>query len=85
MARSLGVRAMSRAVFLDDRRERTYIEAQVRSLLERARAEGSAVGIGHPNPETLDALRRSLGRQRDPEIEIVPASRLAGAGGRRAG
>ena len=85
MARSLGVRALSRAVFLDDRRERTYIEAQVQSLLDRARAEGSAVGIGHPDPETLQALRRSLSRQRSSDFEIVPASRLAGGGGRRAG
>lgn len=85
LALEMGIPAARRSIFLDDRRERSYIEAQVRSLLERARTEGTALAIGHPDPATLDALRESMGLLRSPDIRMVPASALAGAGGQGAG
>jgi polysaccharide deacetylase 2 family uncharacterized protein YibQ len=85
LAIDMGVPAVQRSVFLDDRRERSYIEAQVRSLLERARSEGSAVAIGHPDRATLEALRHSAGLLRSPDIRMVPASSLADTGGGEAG
>jgi hypothetical protein len=85
LAVEMGIPAVRRAVFLDDRRERSYIEAQVRSLLERARTEGFALAIGHPDPATLDALKESAGLLRSPDITMVPASTLAGAGEQGAG
>jgi polysaccharide deacetylase 2 family uncharacterized protein YibQ len=85
LALDMGVPAARRSVFLDDRRERSYIEAQVRSLLERARTEGSALAIGHPDQATLDALRESTGLLRSPDIMMVPASTLADAVGEGAG
>lgn len=77
LALQLGVRAVRRDVFLDDRRERTYIEGQVRSLLAKARQEGSAVAIGHPDAITLDALRRSTDLLRGAGVRLVPVSALA--------
>lgn len=85
LAVEMGIPAVRRAVFLDDRRERSYIEAQVRSLLERARIEGFALAIGHPDPATLEALKESAGLLRSPDIRMVPASTLAGAGDQGAG
>ncbi len=85
MARSMGIPAVERSVFLDDRREASYIEGQVRGLLRKARKEGSAVAIGHPDPVTVRALRRSLGLLRSADIHVVPASELAGAAGRGSG
>jgi polysaccharide deacetylase 2 family uncharacterized protein YibQ len=85
LAIEMGVPAVRRSVFLDDRRERSYIEAQVRSLLERARSEGSALAIGHPDAATLEALRRSEGLLRSPDIRMVPASSLAETDGPGAG
>lgn len=85
LALEMGIPAARRRVFLDDRRERSYIEAQVRSLLERARTEGSALAIGHPDEATLEALRESTGLLRSPDIRMVPASALADTGGQGAG
>ena len=85
LAVEMGIPAARRTVFLDDRRERSYIEAQVRSLLERARMEGIALAIGHPDQATLDALKESTGLLRSPDIRMVPVSTLAGAGGQGAG
>jgi hypothetical protein len=85
MARSMGIPAVERTIFLDDRREASYIEGQVRGLLRRARQEGSAVAIGHPDPVTVQVLRRSLGLLRSADIRVVPASELAGAAGRGSG
>jgi polysaccharide deacetylase 2 family uncharacterized protein YibQ len=85
LAVEMGIPAARRTVFLDDRRERSYIEAQVRSLLERARMEGIALAIGHPDQATLDALKESTGLLRSPDIRMVPVSTLAGTGGQGAG
>jgi polysaccharide deacetylase 2 family uncharacterized protein YibQ len=85
LAVEMGIPAARRTVFLDDRRERSYIEAQVRSLLERARMEGIALAIGHPDQATLDALKKSTGLLRSPDIRMVPVSTLAGTGDQGAG
>ena len=78
MARDMGIPAMERSVFLDDRREASYIEGQVRELLKKARERGTAVGIGHADRVTAAALRRCAGLLRSGEVRIVPASELAG-------
>lgn len=78
MARDMGIPALERSVFLDDRREESYIEGQVRELLRKAREQGAAVGIGHANRVTAAALRGCAGLLRSAEIQIVPASVLAG-------
>jgi uncharacterized protein len=79
-ARALGVPAVERSVFLDDRREASYIEGQVRELLRKARERGSALAIGHPDPVTVEVLKRSADLLRGAEVRMVPASELAGVG-----
>lgn len=81
MAREMGIPAVQRSVFLDDRREASYIEGQVRELLRKAREQGSAVAIGHPDPATVQVLRRSVGLFRNEAVRVVPASELAEDGG----
>ncbi len=81
IAREMGVPAVERSVFLDDRRDESYIEGQVRELLRKARERGSAVAIGHPDPVTVEVLKRSVDLIRSAEIQVVPASELAGGGG----
>ncbi|MFQ5876867.1 MAG: divergent polysaccharide deacetylase family protein [Acidobacteriota bacterium] len=85
MAVEMGIPAVERGLFLDARREEPYIESQVRSLLRRARAQGSVVAIGHPHPATVQVLRRSIGLLRSAGIHLVPASELAGFGGEGSG
>ena len=85
MAREMGIPTMERGMFLDDRREASYIESQVRGLLRRARAEGAVLAIGHADAVTVEVLRRSAGLFRSEDIRVVPASELAIGGARGAG
>lgn len=53
-----GVPALSRHVFLDADENRTGVKNRLEELLKYALKHGQAVGIAHPFPETLEALRQ---------------------------
>jgi polysaccharide deacetylase 2 family uncharacterized protein YibQ len=55
-ARAFGVASAGRDVFLDDIETLDGIDAQLRALENRARANGVAIAIGHPHAITLDAV-----------------------------
>ena len=57
LARRFGVPSAARDVFLDDANSQTTVDGQLALLERRAYQEGSAIGIGHPHPETLAALK----------------------------
>ena len=59
-ARELGVRTTFRDVFLDNEVNVEAIRARLRELIDKARAHGSAVAIGHPYPQTLQVLAEEL-------------------------
>jgi polysaccharide deacetylase 2 family uncharacterized protein YibQ len=75
-ARRAGLANARRDVFLDHVIEPQAIRAQFERLLRLARARGSAIGIGHPYPETLAVLAELLPTLGDQRIELVPVSRL---------
>lgn len=75
-ARELNVRAAARSVFLDVDREPAAIRRQLRELEATARKEGAAIGIGHPFPETLEALRDIAPRLAARGFRLVFASSL---------
>ena len=75
-ARQAGVPTSRRDVFLDTQRDEAYISDQLNLLLARAQQQGSAVGIGHPYPETLAVLARRLPELDALGVELVPLSRL---------
>src|SRR5262249_4150109 len=56
MARARGVQTGSRDVFLDDVVTKDAVDAQLRALEAKARAQGAAIAIGHPHDVTLDAV-----------------------------
>jgi len=70
------VPATRRNVFLDDIRKQADITVQFRRLVALARRDGYAIGIGHPHPTTLKALRVLLPTLKRDGIELVPVSRL---------
>jgi len=76
MARAAGLATAQRDVFLDNRPEQDYIRRQLRRLVSTARRRGSAIGIGHPYPQTLAVLAEELPALRRQGVEIVPVSRL---------
>ena len=74
VARRFGVPTMNRDIFLDNVAEVNAIVREIRRLEDRARSQGAAIGICHPYPETLAALRRELPEMRGRGIAIVPVS-----------
>lgn len=59
-AKSLGIPAAKRNVFLDDELNEDYIKGQLDELFRMAKKSGTAVGIGHPSGLTLRVLNENL-------------------------
>lgn len=79
-ARRAGVPAARNRMFIDsplDESGRIDVESQLAELVAVARKLGSAVGLGHPHPETLRALRKVLPELAGEGIELVFVSELA--------
>jgi polysaccharide deacetylase 2 family uncharacterized protein YibQ len=76
-AKEFGMKTARRDVFLDNESNNpSSIRGQLETLVERARKNGMAIGIGHPHPVTLNELRRWLAGIDTQGIEVVPLSRL---------
>jgi len=75
LAREMGVKAGRRQVFLDNVRDEAMITAQLRQLLTLAEHQGSAIGIGHPYPQTLAALQAARAEIMA-RVRVVAVSRL---------
>lgn len=76
LASEYGIPNTRRDVFLDNERTTGAIEKQFRLLLERARQQGFAVGIGHPYTQTVQVLRRVLSRLKSENIRLISASAM---------
>ena len=76
IARSSGVAAGRRDVFLDAERGDAAVRAEWQRLLRYALKNGSALGIGHLYPETLGLLEQELPRLAQAGIRLVPPSEL---------
>jgi polysaccharide deacetylase 2 family uncharacterized protein YibQ len=81
MANRAGVQSLRRDVFLDNVAEVDLIVKEIRRLAGKARNNGGAVGICHPYPETLQALRLELPRLASQGVEFVKVSELLKGGG----
>ena len=75
LAREMGVKAERRTVFLDNDQNPEKIRAQLDLLIRLAEEHGQAVGIGHPYPATVEALRRYQTQLRT-RTEMVGIHRL---------
>lgn len=76
VSREYGVPFVARDVFLDNERNYDYIMGQFRQTERVARKKGYAVAIGHPYPQTLQAMRDWLKQTNERNIQIVPLSFL---------
>ena len=65
---------INRDVFLDNNKNFDYIMGQLDELTKTAKKNGNALGIGHPYPETVAALKAWIPTLRDKGITIVPIS-----------
>lgn len=75
-ARAAGVPAASRDVFLDNRADVGYSEAQLLAAAAIARRTGSAIAIGHPRPTTLAAVEALIPKLEASGIHFVLAQEL---------
>jgi polysaccharide deacetylase 2 family uncharacterized protein YibQ len=73
-ARSIGIRAAERSLFLDHSLDPEDIKQQLEKLVEHSLATGKAIGIGHPHPSTLKSLKEMIPKMKEKGIEIVPLS-----------
>ncbi|WP_416341238.1 divergent polysaccharide deacetylase family protein [Solidesulfovibrio sp.] len=69
-ARAAGVPFYRRAVFLDNVRNTRTILGQLKTADRHAIQHGRAIAIGHPDTETLEALKL-WAKERDPRINLV--------------
>lgn len=75
-AREQKIPTTTRNVFLDNETTAEDIGRQFQRLLQTARENGSAVGIGHPYEETLDYLEKALPALAQENIELISVSAM---------
>jgi len=75
-ARQYGIPSLKRDVFLDHRQNAKAILAEFHRMILKAKFQGTALGIAHPYPETLDVLEQALGQLEDQGVTLVPVSVL---------
>ncbi|MDW7646211.1 MAG: divergent polysaccharide deacetylase family protein [Desulfuromonadales bacterium] len=72
----MGIPSIERDVFLDNVQDTSRILAEIRKLVALAHRQDTAVGICHPHPETLEALRQSVRIFQESGVTVVPVSQL---------
>jgi hypothetical protein len=75
-AQTDGVPTAARDVFLDNQDDVAYSESMLARAVAVAKANGSAIAIGHPRPTTLEALRVMYPKMQAEGIHFVLASQL---------
>ena len=76
VAGEAGLPALKRDVFLDNERTPEAVTAQLDLLRRIALERGQAIGIGHDEPVTLNAIKAYLGEFEKDGIELVKLSDL---------
>ena len=77
-AQKIGLASVSRDVFLDDVRTEQAITKQLETAIKLAHKQGSAVMIGHPNPQTLAVLERELPKLKAQGIDWIDIKQMIG-------
>jgi polysaccharide deacetylase 2 family uncharacterized protein YibQ len=74
VARSVGLKAMERNVFIDNSSTEEDIKEQLEQLIRLSLSNGTAIGIGHPHPSTIKSIKEMIPKMKEKGIEIVPLS-----------
>jgi polysaccharide deacetylase 2 family uncharacterized protein YibQ len=75
-ARSLGLKAAERNVFLDNSTNGDDVKRQLEQLIQISLSTGRAIGIGHPHPSTIQSLKEMIPKIKEKGIEIVSLSEI---------
>ncbi len=76
VAASMKIPCARRDIFLDNSSDPDEIRKHLYKLIDRARAQGSAIGIGHFRPNTITVLKEELPKLESINIELVRISEL---------
>lgn len=76
LAKQMGLDAGLNDVFLDANDDREWIADKMMHLADLASQKGYAIGIGHPNVNTLKALREEVPLLQQRGFEFVPVTNL---------
>jgi uncharacterized protein len=76
VAAANGVKTAARDVFLDNKEDVAYSEAQLREAEAIAKRTGSAIAIGHPKATTLEAVKALIPEFQADGIQFVLAQDL---------
>jgi uncharacterized protein len=76
LARKMGLRSGYRNIFLDTTLGTDFSKKKLIDLFELSQKTGAAIAIGHPFPETLQALRESLPLIKKYKVKPVFASEI---------
>ena len=60
--------------FLDDARDKAAVKRQLQIAIRGAKEKGEAIAIGHPHPETLEAVREMLPEVKKQGVRLVLVS-----------
>jgi len=72
--KNFGLPYIARDVFLDHHMDKPYVLSQIKKAIEVAKHHGTAIAIGHPHKNTLQALYESKKLFKD--VELVYINRL---------
>jgi polysaccharide deacetylase 2 family uncharacterized protein YibQ len=75
-ARSLGLKAAERDIFLDHSTDGKDVKRQLEQLIQISLSTGKAIGIGHPHPSTIQSLKEMIPRIKEKGIQIVSLSEI---------
>jgi len=79
LAKTMGVPAAYRHIFLDTDQRAEMVKVNIRQLAAVALKEGKAIAIGHPYPTTISILQEML-PELEEVVEVVPVSQLLETG-----
>jgi len=70
-SKKYGVKMFSRNIFLDNKKDKSYIQKQLKKAIKSAKKNGMAIAIGHPYGITFKTLKESAHLLQDLELVYV--------------
>ena len=69
--KNYGLKYVGRDIFLDHHTDKAYVKKQIIKAIKIAKAEGTAIAIGHPHKNTLMALKESKSLFKDIDLVYI--------------
>ncbi len=76
VAQGVGLKAMERSLFIDHSLNEEDIKEKIEKLIRLSLSNGKAIGIGHPHPTTIKAIKEMIPKMKEKGIELVLLSSL---------